>query len=230
VKRFMIETTTLDKEFNFISESIGSRLVVATTAESAEIDVEFISGKNKEKKTDTMNLDELIDVKGWKAVGNRLSLDRVTKVTLISDQEEAGSDSAADDDDGGAGSEGDQAKKKEQPDSNEPTDLFQSRPSHLSEEQQRILRGQPQNKQQSSQPESQQASHEANQQTRQQASQPESHQQKPQSQRHQPSQQTENQQDLFGSPREKSSEEKKVEEKRKDDRSFGVGETIEFDV
>jgi topoisomerase-4 subunit A len=111
VKRFMIETTTLDKEFNFISESIGSRLVVATTAESAEIEVEFISGKNKDKKTDVMSLEDLIDVKGWKAVGNRLSLDRVTKVTLVADQEDGPADSAGEDDES-AGSEGDQAKKK----------------------------------------------------------------------------------------------------------------------
>ncbi len=31
VKRFLIETSTLDKEFGFISEGIGSRLVLVTT-------------------------------------------------------------------------------------------------------------------------------------------------------------------------------------------------------
>ena len=234
VKRFMIETTTLDKEFNFISESIGSRLILATTAESAEIEVEFISGKNKEKKSDVMILDELIDVKGWKAVGNRLSLDRVTKVTLVSDQEEAsGGDDAGEDDDSSAGSEGDQAKKKEHPDqqNSEPANLFQSSPGHLSEEQQRILRGQPKSQPQSQHENSQQGQRE---QESQQAKQPESqqsHQPKQQSQKHPASQQVENQPSLFGSPEEKSKEEKVDNDaKPKDDKSFGVGDTIEFDI
>lgn len=227
VKRFMIETTTQDKEFNFISESIGSRLVVATTAESAEVEVEFISGKNKEKKTDVMNLEELIDVKGWKAVGNRLSLDRVTKVTLISDQEEGGSGGESGDDDEGAGSEGDQAKKKEQPDqqSQEQPSLFQSRPGQLSAEQQALLRGQPASRPANpskSQPENQQASEQQNRQ----ANQPESHQQNEQNKASQHPRQAENQQSLFGSA-EKSEKEGEV---KKDDRSFGVGDTIEFDL
>ena len=33
VKRFLVETSTVDKEFGFISETIGSRLVAATTSE-----------------------------------------------------------------------------------------------------------------------------------------------------------------------------------------------------
>src|SRR5688500_5937621 len=51
VKRFNIETSTADKEFVFISETIGSRLVAVTTAESAELEVEVIKGKDKGKKT-----------------------------------------------------------------------------------------------------------------------------------------------------------------------------------
>jgi topoisomerase-4 subunit A len=87
VKRFVIETSTPDKEFGFISEAIGSRLVVATTSETPEVEVELIKGKDKEKKTETMNLEEIVDVKGWKAVGNRLSEFKVSKVTLIQEEE-----------------------------------------------------------------------------------------------------------------------------------------------
>jgi topoisomerase-4 subunit A len=36
-KRFVIETTTLDKEFGFISEGIGSRLVAVTTSETPKL-------------------------------------------------------------------------------------------------------------------------------------------------------------------------------------------------
>jgi topoisomerase-4 subunit A len=82
VKRFLVETTTLEKEFNFISEAIGSRLVVATMADDPEIEVELIKGKAKEKVKETLNLEELIDVKGWKALGNRLSPYKVVRVSL----------------------------------------------------------------------------------------------------------------------------------------------------
>lgn len=87
VKRFMIETSTADKEFGFISEGIGARLVVVTTAEIPELEMEISKGKDKPKKTQTVNLEELVDIKGWKALGNRLSEYKVTKVNLVQDEE-----------------------------------------------------------------------------------------------------------------------------------------------
>jgi topoisomerase IV subunit A len=87
VKRFMIETSTIDKEFGFISEGIGSRLVAVSTAESPEIELEVLKGKDKAKKTETVSLDEMVDIKGWKALGNRLSEFKVTKVSLVTDEE-----------------------------------------------------------------------------------------------------------------------------------------------
>jgi len=80
VKRFLIETNTPDKEFGFISEGIGSRLEYVTTSESPEIEVELVKGKGREKETETVNLEEIVDVKGWKALGNRLSPHKITKV------------------------------------------------------------------------------------------------------------------------------------------------------
>ena len=87
VKRFMIETSTMDKEFGFISEGIGSRLAVISTAESPEVEIEVQKAKDKPKKIETVNLDDLVEVKGWKAVGNRLSEYKVTKATLVQDEE-----------------------------------------------------------------------------------------------------------------------------------------------
>ncbi|HNR73572.1 MAG TPA: DNA gyrase/topoisomerase IV subunit A [Cyclobacteriaceae bacterium] len=90
VKRFLIETNTLDKEFNFISEGIGSRLEFVTTSETPEVEIEVVKGKSKEKETETINLEDLIDVKGWKSVGNRLSQYKVTKVKPIEEPEDTG--------------------------------------------------------------------------------------------------------------------------------------------
>jgi topoisomerase-4 subunit A len=89
VKRFLIETTTPDKEFNFISEGIGSRLEYVTTAESPEVEIEVVKNKNKEKEIELVNLEELIDIKGWKSVGNRLSQFKVTKVKPLEEPEES---------------------------------------------------------------------------------------------------------------------------------------------
>jgi topoisomerase-4 subunit A len=97
VKRFVIETTTLDKEFGFISEGIGSRLVAVTTSETPEVEVEVVKAKDKPKVTEVVNLEEVVDVKGWKAVGNKLSQYKVTKVNLVQEEEtslEEGDDEA----------------------------------------------------------------------------------------------------------------------------------------
>jgi topoisomerase-4 subunit A len=90
VKRFTIETTTPDKDFNFISEGIGSRLEFVTTSENPEVQVETVKGKGKEKETEVVNLEEIIDVKGWKAMGNRLSQYKVTKVIPVEEPEDTG--------------------------------------------------------------------------------------------------------------------------------------------
>jgi topoisomerase-4 subunit A len=90
VKRFLIETTTPDKEFGFISETIGSRLEFVTTSDTPEVEIEVVKGKGKEKETEVVNLEDIIDVKGWKAMGNRLSQYKVTKVKPVEDPEDSG--------------------------------------------------------------------------------------------------------------------------------------------
>src|SRR5690606_20339244 len=87
VKRFEIETTTVDKEFVFITESIGSRLVYVSTAESPEVEVEVSKGKGKGKSVKTINLEEFIEVRGWKALGNRLTSDKVLDVRPLNEPE-----------------------------------------------------------------------------------------------------------------------------------------------
>lgn len=90
VKRFQIETNSLDKEFGFISEGIGSRLEFVTTSDAPEIEIEVVKGKGKDKETEVVSLEEVIDVKGWKAMGNRLSQHKVTKVKPVEEPEDTG--------------------------------------------------------------------------------------------------------------------------------------------
>ncbi|HNC30717.1 MAG TPA: DNA gyrase/topoisomerase IV subunit A, partial [Cyclobacteriaceae bacterium] len=97
VKRFLIETSTADKEFGFISESIGSRLVVVTTSDTPEVEMDLVKGASKEKVKEVVNLEDIIDVKGWKALGNRLSQHKVTGVKLTQEPEETGLEEGDDD-------------------------------------------------------------------------------------------------------------------------------------
>lgn len=85
VKRFLIETTTIEKKFNFISESSGSKLLLASLADSVIVSVDFTKGKSKDKITEEVDLADLIEVKGWKALGNKLSPYTVKKVKLIAE-------------------------------------------------------------------------------------------------------------------------------------------------
>lgn len=78
VKRFKIETTTAGKKFSFISEAPGSRLMVASTAVRPEVKVEYGKGKSE-----VITLDGFVEVKGWKAVGNKLSSNKVSAIKLI---------------------------------------------------------------------------------------------------------------------------------------------------
>ena len=83
IKRFLIETSTMDKAFCFISEEKGAKLLLATTEESAQIEVHYTVKGSRDRKTSVFDVDMLIDVKGWKAQGNKLSPHRVKKVVLV---------------------------------------------------------------------------------------------------------------------------------------------------
>ena len=112
VKRFLIETTTPDKEFGFISEGIGSRLEFVTTSDTPEVEIEMLKGKGKEKESEVVNLEEIVDVKGWKALGNRLSQYKVTKVKPLEEPEDTSG--SGDDDEATGTGKGAESPKKNQ--------------------------------------------------------------------------------------------------------------------
>ena len=84
VKRFQVETTSPDKKFLFINEEPGSKLVVGTIQQNPVIELTTKKAKSKERLKEELSLVSLIDVKGWKATGNKLSSDNVVGVKLIS--------------------------------------------------------------------------------------------------------------------------------------------------
>ena len=86
VKRFLVETTSIDKRFTFISESSGSKLVVASLADHPIVEIEYTKGKSKDKLKEEADISELIEVKGWKALGNRINPHAVKKVKLLDEK------------------------------------------------------------------------------------------------------------------------------------------------
>ena len=82
VKRFIIETTTQGKRFSFITEGRGSKMILASTQDipSIELTTKLNSG---DKKTETVNLDEFIDIKGWKSIGNKICGREFVKAKLL---------------------------------------------------------------------------------------------------------------------------------------------------
>ncbi|MBB6328155.1 topoisomerase-4 subunit A [Algoriphagus iocasae] len=101
VKRFQIETTTLNKKFNFITDHKQSYLKVVSTEKQPQISVKILKGKEEEVME--YDMDMLIDVKGWKAIGNKLSSHEVKEITLIqskksSQEETVDSEEEAEDD------------------------------------------------------------------------------------------------------------------------------------
>ncbi|MCR5890194.1 DNA gyrase/topoisomerase IV subunit A [Hymenobacter sp. J193] len=86
VKRFKIETSTLEKRFVFISEASGSKLLCATCFAEPQVEVKLQRDKKADKETEKIQLHEFIDVKGWKALGNKLNYFKVHAVTLLTDE------------------------------------------------------------------------------------------------------------------------------------------------
>ncbi len=81
VKRFLIETSTVNEKFKFISDSNGAKLFFATTVEEPQVAISYKVGGKKEEKE--VHLNKLIEVKGWKAQGNKLVEAKILSTKLL---------------------------------------------------------------------------------------------------------------------------------------------------
>ncbi len=87
LKRFTFENSTTNKKVSFISEDNGSKLVLLSGLREPKIAIEVLKGKSQTEEKNTLNLTNLIDIKGMKALGNRLSLHVIKNITLIESSE-----------------------------------------------------------------------------------------------------------------------------------------------
>ncbi|HMU98456.1 MAG TPA: DNA gyrase/topoisomerase IV subunit A [Chitinophagales bacterium] len=83
IKRFQIETSTLEQRFSFIADEKDAQLVFGTTVPNPTIEYTLDIGKNKSSEPEQSVLASVIEVKGWKAVGNKFVGGTIKSIALI---------------------------------------------------------------------------------------------------------------------------------------------------
>ncbi|MBK7764336.1 MAG: DNA gyrase/topoisomerase IV subunit A [Bacteroidetes bacterium] len=87
VKRFKIETLTLSTKFQFIKEGEGNYLEWVSTNPAPVIKLK--TGKKKYLPSEqVINLEEFVDVMGWKAIGNKLCDKDLLEISLLNEESE----------------------------------------------------------------------------------------------------------------------------------------------
>ncbi len=85
-KRFQIETGSLNQRFKFVTDHKNSMLFYATTDEDPA--VKYSYKEKKEKIEEILDIAEFIDVKGWKALGNKVCDGKISQLTEYVEEEE----------------------------------------------------------------------------------------------------------------------------------------------
>ena len=75
-KRFNIETTKNNTRYSFLTDHKSSKLMFASLAKKPKI--QYDEKVKNEKMTYELELAGFVDVKGWKAIGNKVSDKRIT--------------------------------------------------------------------------------------------------------------------------------------------------------
>ena len=85
VKRCVLEPKNDQWEY-LISDHGQSEVLVVSAADQVDIEVHFKKVKGKEKDSETVNLQEFIAVKGWKAAGNQLASWPIKSVQVLREE------------------------------------------------------------------------------------------------------------------------------------------------
>ncbi len=82
VKRFQIETSTLGKRFSFVGDHPKSKLLFVSTNPAAKLRITFKNG-NAPQQEEALELHETTDIKGWRALGQKLSYGKILAVAPL---------------------------------------------------------------------------------------------------------------------------------------------------
>lgn len=78
VKRFIMEQKVENKEIEFVSNHPNTKLVYFSISHQAKAKYSILKGREKELVEQVLDFNAFMDIKGWKAQGNRLSQFLVT--------------------------------------------------------------------------------------------------------------------------------------------------------
>jgi topoisomerase-4 subunit A len=87
IKRFVFEHIAVGKKQSFISEEPGSKLICITSNPEAKLVVDVLKGKTQIPETLEIVLAEFIDLKGIKALGNRMTPHEVKHLEVVDAEE-----------------------------------------------------------------------------------------------------------------------------------------------
>jgi topoisomerase-4 subunit A len=104
VKRFVIETTTIGQRFKFITEHKDSKLYFVSLDEDPIVEFGYMS--QRQKVEEVLQPAEFIEVKGWKALGNKLVDKKLISIREQPKAEEKEEDSDEEDTSGPVGGKG----------------------------------------------------------------------------------------------------------------------------
>ena len=82
IKRFKIETSTIDKKFLFIADHKASKLVASSINYAPNVQIKH-KPDGKTSEIELIPIEELVDVRGWKAIGSKLNYPKLSDVQLI---------------------------------------------------------------------------------------------------------------------------------------------------
>ncbi|MDH5827705.1 DNA gyrase/topoisomerase IV subunit A [Sphingobacterium faecium] len=86
VKRFKFDDLPVGKGMSFINDDPGSKLILLTNNTDPLVHLDILKGKSQIEESLDQPLNEIIDVKGIKAQGNRLSFHTVKNVKLLTEE------------------------------------------------------------------------------------------------------------------------------------------------
>ncbi len=88
-KRFQVETTSTNQRFLFITEHKKSKLLFASPEPGAAIQYQIKDGSQKIDQE--LDIEDFIDVKGWRAMGNKVADQRLLSVSPLKKETAASS-------------------------------------------------------------------------------------------------------------------------------------------
>ena len=81
VKRFKVETSKMNQRFNYLTDHSRTKLLYASVEPNVRI--EYTMRVKSKRIQGELDLNDFIDVKGWKALGNKLSDQKLTSIKEI---------------------------------------------------------------------------------------------------------------------------------------------------